>query len=184
MAADDQDQKNKETLERQRGLARTDREDEDVDLARTVIEKRIDAILSAMVNGEWITGVSHAQFAELFDVGLKSIEIYAAEASRIIRRYYREDKDARAEYLARHCQSMERLAQKAEALGSKRGYRDAIEAVKTLAQLQGVLKTSFEVDIEDQRLRQFDGWTRDEKEHFVVTGERPARLRSDDVEAP
>jgi hypothetical protein len=158
-------------------LAVRDGETDESDLTRT--EARIDQILAMMVDGQWVTGKTSRGLATLWNMSTSRVENYAAEASRIIRRYYRDDPEARKDLLARHCQTMERLAQKAEANGPKT-YREAIEANKVLAQLQGVLKVQLVADVTDSRLQFFAGWTSEEKLHFAETGERPARFTKED----
>ena len=180
MSDAEKDKRQAELLAKLRALAASESEESDEGFALTVTEQRISYIVNSMVNGGWITGVSHQQLADVWGLSLRRVDALAAEASRVIRRYYREDEETRKDMLARHCQTMERLAKKAEDIGSQRGFRDAIEATKTLAQLQGVLTHKLEHEVHDPRLSFFHGWTRDEKEHFAVTGQRPARLMKED----
>jgi hypothetical protein len=151
-------------------------EAERLEIEKTLTEARVDEIVGMMCAGQWVTGLSHRQLAEAWEVSHGRIEVYAAEASRVIRRWVRESPEDKHAYLAQLIQTFERLAQKAEDRGSQRGYRDAIEANKVLAMLHGVLKQQVEIEESSP----FKGWTREEKERFAATGERPApRLRED-----
>lgn len=164
---------NEELLAKLRALAKSDAESQDAELERTRTEQRIDHVVGLMCSGQWVSGTSHRQMAELWNVGVGTIETYAAEASRVIRRLVRESPEERAEMRARLIQTFERLGFKAEQRGSERGFRDAIEAYKMLAMLHGAVQQRVEISEPDP----FEGWSREDKERFVASGAMPERLQ-------
>jgi hypothetical protein len=168
----DRDDENERRLQKLRALAMREGEDPESDVGKTRTEARIDHIVGMMCGGAWVTGVSHRELGEHWNVSMKVVEGYAAEANRVIRRFIRENPEERADMLARLKVTFERLGQKAESRGSDKGYRDAIEAYKMLATLYGVMVQKVEVSQDDP----FEGWSRVEMEHFVATGEKPSRL--------
>lgn len=141
----------------------------------TVKEKRIDVIVRMMCSGNWVTGLSHQMLADAWGLSIPSVEGIAAEANRHVRMLVRLAPEEQKDMLARLVQNVERLAQKAEARGSKTGYRDALEANKFLAQLFGVVKT--EVEVADKR-GEFATYTDAELEQYLRTGERPKKKTS------
>lgn len=152
------------------------REGEDTaEFLLTVKEKRIDVIVRMMCSGNWVTGLSHQMLADAWGLSIPSVEGIAAEANRHVRLLVRLAPEEQKDMLARLVQNVERLAQKAEARGSKTGYRDALEANKFLAQLFGVVKT--EVEVVDKRV-EFAGWSDEELQTYLKTGERPKKRLS------
>lgn len=149
------------------------REQTDVDYAKTVTEKRVEFLMDMMVNGAWVTGSTHQQLSKAWGISTTRIDGLAAEARRNIARWVREDKEHVAEVRSLIILGIERITRKAELRGSQAGYRDALEGLKLQAQLHGLIKQKVELE----EVSQFDGWTREELEHFADTGEMPARLR-------
>ena len=147
----------------------------------TLTEKRIDVIVEEMVNGMWVTGISHRELAQAWGLSLDRIEGLASEAYRLVRRLARETPQQTAEMRTRIVLSLERIARKAEGRGSRAGYRDALEGYKLLAQVHGLLREKVEVEHTNGN-GPFEGWSREEKQHFADTGELPARLRGESTE--
>jgi hypothetical protein len=56
---------------------------------RTSTEVHIDEIVSRMVAGRWLTGVSHQELAREWGLSVSRVEELATEANRIIRRFAR-----------------------------------------------------------------------------------------------
>lgn len=147
--------------------------DASADAQRTLAERRVDCILGMMVEGEWVNGSSHRLLAKEWGLSDSRVMAIAAEASRALVRYVREDKETRETMRARIITSLDRIAKKAEQRGSFAGYRDALEANVRLAQLYGFLKPDGATVKEESP---FADWTEAEKEHFAETGERPTRF--------
>jgi len=139
----------------------------------TAHEARVDVCMRMMASGNWVSGLSHQMLAEAWGVKPSAVFNYATQASQHIKALVRlGGAEERESLLAQLVQNVERLAQKAEARGSRAGYRDALEANKFLAQLLGLVTHKVEVD---DRRSPFEGWTTEELEHFSKTGERPKR---------
>lgn len=156
-------------------LAKDDEEPDALGYKMTVKEKRIDVIVRMMVSGNWVTGLSHQMLSDAWNLRVPTVEHMACEANRAVRLLVRLQPEAQKEQLARIIQNAERIAQKAEAKGSKSGYRDALEANKFLAQLFGLVKT--EVEVTDKRA-EFAGWSDEELATYLATGERPKKRAS------
>jgi len=174
-------QRIEEALSKLRALAFTEAEASDEPLQKTRTEERLDVIVGLMVAGEWRSGHSHRQLAQAWNLSERRIEPLADEASRVIRRYVRDDPEARKDMRAKIVLHLERIASKAERRGSKNGYRDALVAYTKIAEIYGLVRQVVEVDEKPTR---FDGWTTEEVELFAATGERPARLTTASRGAP
>jgi hypothetical protein len=158
---------------------RRELEDEE---GRTLTERRIDVIVEDMVNGMWVTGMSHRELAEAWGIGIDRIEALATQAYHVIRRLVRETPEQRDEMRSRIVVSIERIARKAEGRGSKNGYRDALKGYELLAQVHGLIRNRVEVDHSTGAGEgEFAGWTRDEKQRYVDTGQYPERLRGSEA---
>jgi len=60
---------------------------------KTETEGRIDRILDLMTSGTWIAGRSHRQLAVEWGITVTTVERLAAEASRVLRRFTRGERE-------------------------------------------------------------------------------------------
>lgn len=101
-------------------------------------EQRIDEVLRMMSQGQWMTGVSHRQLAEKWGMHPDTVAAIAAEANRLLRRTFREDKDGRAEARAAILQTFEVVRVRGMLGGSAPHLRVALDATECLGRYLGL----------------------------------------------
>jgi hypothetical protein len=137
--------------------------------ALTLTEQRVDAIVDLMLSGQWVQQQSERQLNRTWGLSVTRIRNLAAEASRTIRRYMREDEGARQDALNEALISFDRIARKAEGIGTPNGLRVAKDTRVDKLTFMG-LKPATRIAI---RKDEMANWSDDELAHFVETGERP-----------
>jgi len=161
-------------MERLRKLSADAFDEDDNSDGLTLTEHRVEVIIDYMADGEWVSGVTDRNLAQLWNLSRVRVQNLAAEANRVFRRLQREDDEHRRGLLSRVCQSFERLAYKAESEGSVRGLAVAGEQLERMARFNG-LEPPRQLVV--QRKGRFDDWTVEELTSFNKTGVMPERHR-------
>ena len=136
-------------------------------------ERRIEEIVSKMMSGAWLSGVSDNAFAKEWNLSPNTVRKMAAEASRAVRFRLREDPVAKEEARAQLLQLFEVIRAKAMAKGDAPSLRVALDACRAYGFYLGI-EPAKQLDV-TERKDPFTGWTTDEKEAFARDGLRPRR---------
>ncbi len=169
--AAEQEARRNAALEKLRHLGATAEELEQQDSIAplTLLEQRVDHILKMMCDGAWVIGQSDRALAGVWKLEASVIRRYAAEANRLLRRFMRDDEPARREALAECLQSFDRLAQKAEAVGTPNGLRVAHDLKVSKLVFLGLKPAQKHVF----KTETMADWSDDQLKHYIATGERP-----------
>lgn len=136
-------------------------------------EKRVEEIISKMMQGAWLMGVSDRALAKEWNVAPSTVRNYSAEASRVVRMRLRDDPKAQAEARAQLLQLFEVIRAKAMAKGDPASLRVALDASRAYGFYLGI-EPAKQLDV-TQRQDPFHGWTTEEKLAFSRDGLRPRR---------
>jgi hypothetical protein len=149
-------------------------------LTRT--ELIVEEIIKLMSTGRYIPGFTHRDLAEKFDCSPDRILHLASEASRAVRRAVRHGVDFEEECRAECLTTFRAIRALAMAHATTPGARNVGSCL--MAATHATRLFGFYTGIEPARKTEdvtpthdpFDGWTREEAEHYAATGEEPARL--------
>jgi hypothetical protein len=100
-------------------------------------ERRIDAIVGMMSQGQWFSGASHRALAKEWGIHPGTVEHLAAEANRLLRFVFRSDEESQKDLRARTLQNFEVIRVKALVAGSPAALRVSLDANETLARYLG-----------------------------------------------
>lgn len=135
----------------------------------TLAEQRIDAIIDQMLQGLWVAGVTERTFQKQWGLSESRVRHLATEASRVIRRYMREDEASRRDALNEGLVALDRIARKAEKIGNPGGLRVAKDARVDKLTFMGLKPAQKHIIRKDE----MSDWTDGELAEFAATGKRP-----------
>jgi hypothetical protein len=119
-------------------------------------EARVDAVRAVVVAGEWIQGRTSPALAAAWDVSESAVRAYYSE---VLRGLLRDTMESREELRAELSNSLQVILRGAM---EDRDYRAAILAVKTRAQILGMLVNQHEVRSFDAMLRGVGSMSKEE----------------------
>lgn len=136
-------------------------------------ERRIEDIVSKMLAGAWLSGVSEKAMAQEWNLSPNTVRKMAAEASRMVRFRLSDDPDAKAEARAQVLQLFEVIRAKCMAKGDPASMRVALDALRAYGFYLGI-EPARQLDVTG-RTDPMSGWTTEEKLAYARDGTRPRR---------
>ena len=126
-----------------------------------------------MCTGQWLAGVSERLLAERWACTRDNVRKISAEASRVLRRAFREDPDAKAEARVLMLQNFEVIRAKCMQNGDPQSLRVALDAMRGYGFYLGIEPAKrLDVTTHDDP---FDGWSEAELDAYAKDGKRPRR---------
>lgn len=119
---------------------------------------RIFHIAQLIAGGEWEPEMA-GELATLWELNVNTVRKYSAEASRLV------------ELTTGDRQKLIDLVKVKLRQWVQEGVQDRVPAARTLLEHLGELRQNVSVTTPDQ----FEGWTEEEVERFIATGERPKK---------
>ncbi|MFZ5896450.1 MAG: hypothetical protein ACOY0T_35680 [Myxococcota bacterium] len=162
----EQERRREAGMNRLRALGRVDGQR----ATKRLTEQRIDVLLETMIEGTYLTGQTDRELAELWGVSRQRVQNLAAEASRVLLRYSRENPEIGQMALAQAVQNWARLRVKAEALGTEKGFAVAQHSDELTLTYLG-MKPAEKLDVSSRE--SFANWSDDELKEYLATGKRP-----------
>lgn len=135
-------------------------------------EKRVEDIVSKMMQGAWLSGVSDKALAQEWNLDPTTVRQMAAEASRMVRFRMRLDPKAQEEARAQLLQLFDVIRAKAMAKGDPASLRVALDALRAYGFYLGI-EPAKQLTVTQPDI--FAGWTTEEKLAFSRDGSRPRR---------
>jgi len=140
----------------------------------TDVERRLDEIVQKMLAGAWLTGVSERVLAKEWNTAPGTVRKLAQEASRVVRRFIRTDKEAQLDARAAVLQTFEVIRAKAMAKGDPASLRVALDATRALGFYMGI-EPAQRLDVTQRDGEFMAGWTPAEKLAYAEGGESARR---------
>lgn len=141
----------------------------------TPVEQRIEVCRKLIATGAWIPGVTIYSLMKQWGVSLSSVEQYASEASRQLRRDMRKPEE-RARAIAESIGVFESIRAQMAAQKTPQAAAVAIQAQRERDRYLGIAPAEL-VDVRHGMLRdEFDRWTDAELDEFGKGGPKPKRL--------
>jgi hypothetical protein len=104
----------------------------------TPTERRVEQILDLMLAGRWLSGQTDKLLARDWQVSPSYVRSLAAEASRLLKRYVREDPEFREEQRAKLVTLFAAIGHRAMIMGTPNGLRVALQAAEMQGRYLGV----------------------------------------------
>lgn len=139
------------------------------------VDRRHDAIVTLMLTGQWIRGVTEMKLAAEWGLSHHTVRRMATDASREIRRRAQETPEDVERIRETIIATLEYIRARSLAHGTPQGLRVGLEATLRLGEYMGIAPAQrFEVT--ETHAERFSGWSVEEKEEFAKTGKPPLRL--------